>query len=158
MVVTGLIVGNDGRENAMSDTTRQHVDLFWELIDEILNAILFVLVGLRVVTIRFPVSNVMAVLAGVGAVAVTLLARWLTVGLPTIALGKRMRLPAGSAAILTWGGFAGGISIALALAVPPGRHQQTILALTYCVVAFSILVQGRSFGSLAKRWLGARAP
>ncbi|HEX7690458.1 MAG TPA: sodium:proton antiporter [Burkholderiaceae bacterium] len=153
MVVTGLIVGNDGRAQAMSDVTRHHVDLFWELLDEMLNALLFVLVGLEVVAIRFPVEGLRAAGVGAVAIAVSLLARWLTVGLPTLALGRRMRLPRGSAAILTWGGLRGGISIALALAIPASHHPQTLVALTYCVVAFSVLVQGLSFGRLAKRWL-----
>jgi len=87
------------------------------------------------------------------AIVVTLFARWLTVGVPTIAFHKVMRLPRGSATILTWGGLRGWISIALALAVPAGHQQQTLVALTYCVVAFSILVQGLTFGRLVKRWI-----
>ena len=153
MVVTGLVIGNNGRAEAMSDVTRHHIDLFWELLDEILNAVLFVLVGLQVITLHFPVSGFYAIAAGAMAIVVTLFARWLTVGVPTIAFHKVMRLPRGSATILTWGGLRGGISIALALAVPAGHQQQTLVALTYCVVAFSILVQGLTFGRLVKRWI-----
>lgn len=153
MVVTGLIIGNNGRAEAMSDATRHHVDLFWELLDEILNAVLFVLVGLQVITIHFPIGGIYALAAGAAAIVVTLLARWLTVGLPFLVFGRAMRLPDGSAGILTWGGLRGGISIALALAIPPGHQPQTLLALTYCVVAFSILVQGLTFGKVVTRWL-----
>jgi CPA1 family monovalent cation:H+ antiporter len=153
MVVTGLIIGNNGRAEAMSDATRHHVDLFWELLDEILNAVLFVLVGLQVITIHFPLTGIHAFAAGLAAIGVTLVARWLTVGLPFIAFGRAMRLPKGSAGVLTWGGLRGGISIALALAIPPGHQPETLLALTYCVVAFSILVQGLTFGRVVKRWL-----
>jgi CPA1 family monovalent cation:H+ antiporter len=153
MVVTGLVIGNDGRTEALSDVTRHHVDLFWELLDEILNAVLFVLVGLEVITIHFPVSAGYACAAGAAVIVATLFARWLTVGVPFLVFGKAMRLPNGSAGILTWGGLRGGISIALALAIPPGHNSQTLVALTYCVVAFSILVQGLTFGRLVKRWL-----
>jgi CPA1 family monovalent cation:H+ antiporter len=154
MVVTGLVIGNNGRAEAMSDVTRHHIDLFWELLDEILNAVLFVLVGLQVITLHFPVSGLYALAAGAMTIIVTLFARWVTVGVPTIAFHKAMRLPRGSAGVLTWGGLRGGISIALALAVPTGHQQQTLVALTYCVVAFSILVQGLTFGRLVKRWIG----
>jgi CPA1 family monovalent cation:H+ antiporter len=157
MVVTGLIVGNNGRAEAMSDTTRHHMGLFWELLDDILNAVLFVLLGMEVVTVSFPIDAWRATGAAAGVIAVTLAARWLTVGLPAIALGRRMALPRGSAAILTWGGLRGGISIALALAIPQRHDGQVILALTYCVVAFSILVQGLSLGRLARRWLANTA-
>jgi CPA1 family monovalent cation:H+ antiporter len=153
MVVTGLIIGNNGRAEAMSDATRHHVDLFWELLDEILNAVLFVLVGLQVITIHFPIGGLYALVAGATAIVITLFARWLTVGLPFVFFGRAMRLPEGSAGILTWGGLRGGISIALALAIPNGHQPQTLLALTYCVVAFSILVQGLTFGKVVKRWL-----
>ena len=153
MVMTGLIIGNNGRAEAMSDVTRRHVDLFWELLDEILNAVLFVLVGLQVITIHFPVHGWQAAAAGAAAIVVTLFARWLTVGMPSTLARERMRLPKGAGAVLTWGGLRGGISIALALAVPSGHQAQTMVALTYCVVAFSILVQGLTFGTLAKRWI-----
>jgi CPA1 family monovalent cation:H+ antiporter len=153
MVVTGLIIGNNGRAEAMSDATRRHVDLFWELLDEILNAVLFVLVGLQVITIHFPIGGIYAFVAGAAAIVVTLFARWLTVGLPFVVFRRAMRLPRGSAGILTWGGLRGGISIALALAIPRGHQPEALLALTYCVVAFSILVQGLTFGKVVKRWL-----
>ena len=139
MVVAGLIIGNHGRAHAMSDTTRHHVDLFWELLDEILNAILFVLLGMEAIVIRFADSMMPAMLL---AVLATLLARWLSVGLPVVVWRTRFRLPDGAARVLTWGGLRGGISVALALSLPAGPERDILLAMTYCVVVFSILGQG----------------
>jgi CPA1 family monovalent cation:H+ antiporter len=149
MVVAGLIVGSKAHESA-SDVTRHHVSLFWELLDDVLNAVLFVLVGMEVITIHFPLAAGGAFLAGAAAVAITLAARWLTVGLPVALARRAFRLPAGAAGVLTWGGLRGGISIALALSIPPGQWRETLIALTYCVVAFSILVQGLTFGRLVR--------
>ncbi len=147
MVVTGLIIGNQGRALAMSDTTRQYLDMFWELIDEILNAVLFVLIGMEVLLINFSVP---VLVAGAVAIVVTLLSRSLSVGLPVAALGSHFGLPNGSWRVLTWGGLRGGISVALALSLPLGPHRDTVLALTYCVVVFSILVQGLSIGRVVR--------
>ncbi len=147
MVVTGLIVGNFGRADAMSDVTRRYVDMFWELIDEILNAVLFVLIGMEVLLVSIS-SSLLA--AGGVAIVVTLAARWLSVGLPMSALGARLGLPAGSWRVLTWGGLRGGISVALALSLPAGPERDTILTLTYCVVVSSILVQGLTIGRVVR--------
>ncbi|QGW82593.1 cation:proton antiporter [Variovorax paradoxus] len=148
MVVTGVMIGNRGRAHAMSDTTRRYIDMFWELLDEILNAVLFVLIGMEVLLIAFSAP---VLFGGATAIAVTLAARWLTVGVPVGALRGFFRLPAGSAQVLTWGGLRGGISVALALSLPAGEERDTILALTYCVVVFSILVQGLSIGKVIRR-------
>lgn len=148
MVVAGLIVGNQGRALAMSDTTRRYLDMFWELIDEILNATLFVLIGMEVLLVAFP-SHVFA--AAAVAISVTLLARLLTVGLPMRLACGAFNLPSGSWKVLTWGGLRGGISVALALSLPAGAERDTVVALTYCVVAFSILVQGLTIGKLVRR-------
>ncbi|MEO5882310.1 MAG: sodium:proton antiporter [Caldimonas sp.] len=148
MVVTGLMIGNRGRSFAMSDTTRRYIDMFWELLDEILNAVLFVLIGMEVLLITFSLHLLMA---GAAAIVVTLLARWLTVGVPVSAANRLFRLPAGSSRVLTWGGLRGGISVALALSLPTGPARDTVLALTYCVVAFSILVQGLTIGGIVRR-------
>jgi CPA1 family monovalent cation:H+ antiporter len=150
MVVAGLIVGKEARAGALSEATRHHVDLFWELLDEILNAVLFVLVGMEVITIRFPLGPMGAIAAAVAAIAITLAARWLTVGLPVALARRAFRLPSGAAGVLTWGGLRGGISIALALSIPAGPWRETLIALTYWVVAFSILVQGLTFGRLVR--------
>jgi CPA1 family monovalent cation:H+ antiporter len=139
MVVAGLIIGNQGRALAMSDSTRHHLDLFWELLDAMLNAVLFVLIGMQVVVIHFRPGITGAAIV---AVVVTLLARWLTVGLPVSLWRNAFRLSAGAGHILTWGGLRGGISVALALSLPSGAERETLLTLTYCVVVFSILVQG----------------
>jgi CPA1 family monovalent cation:H+ antiporter len=147
MVVTGLIIGNQGRALAMSNTTRRYLDMFWELIDEILNAVLFVLIGMEVLLINFSVP---VLVAGAVAIVVTLLSRSLSVGLPVAALGGHFGLPSGSWRVLTWGGLRGGISVALALSLPLGPHRDTVLALTYCVVVFSILVQGLSIGHVVR--------
>ena len=156
MVVAGLIVGGRGRRAAPSATGHQ-LDLFWELLDDILNAVLFVLVGMEVITIHFPLRAGPALAAGVATIAITLAARWLTVGLPVALARRAFRLPAGAAGVLTWGGLRGGISIALALSVPAGPWRETLIALTYCVVAFSILVQGLTFGRLVRATVRADA-
>jgi CPA1 family monovalent cation:H+ antiporter len=151
MVVAGLMIGNHGRALAMSDTTRRYVDMFWELLDEILNAVLFVLIGMEVLLVMFSVRELAAAAV---AVAVTLLARLLTVGLPVTALRAAVNLPRGSWMVLTWGGLRGGISVALALSLPAGPARDTVVALTYGVVVFSILVQGLSIGSVTRRAMG----
>ena len=133
---------------AMSDTTRRYLDMFWELIDEILNAILFVLIGMEVLLIAFSLGELAA--AGV-AVLVTLAARALSVGLPVRLLRGAFNLPHGSWKVLTWGGLRGGISVALALSLPPGPERGTVVALTYGVVVFSILAQGLSIGHVTRK-------
>ncbi len=148
MVVAGLIVGNHGRASAMSETTERHVDMFWELLDSILNTVLFVLVGLEVVLVSFSGSLAVAALI---AVLVTLGARFVSVGLPVMLRQQAFSLPAGAWRVLTWGGLRGGISVALVLSLPASAERETILALTYCVVVFSVLVQGLSVGGVARR-------
>jgi len=148
MVVVGLMIGNQGRALAMSDTTRRYLDMFWELIDQILNAVLFVLMGMEVLLVTFTISGLVA--TGV-AVAVTLLIRALIVGLPVAVLPRAFNLPDGSWKVLTWGGLRGGISVALALSLPAGSERDTVAALTYGVVAFSILVQGLSIGYVTRK-------
>ena len=147
MVVAGLMTGNGGRALAMSDSTRHHVDMFWELIDEMLNAVLFVLIGMEVLLISFSGP---LLLGGAVAIGMTLLARSLTVGLPVAWLPTLFKLPAGSARVLVWGGLRGGISVALALSLPAGPERNTVLALTYAVVVFSILAQGLSIGHVIR--------
>ena len=150
MVVAGLIIGNHGRAYAMSDTTRHHVDMFWELLDEILNAVLFVLLGLEIVLIAFTGQTLLAALV---AIVVALLARLLAVGVPVAAFRGVFRLPAGAWKVLTWGGLRGGISVALALSLPAGPQRELLLSLTYAVVVFSILVQGLTIKGMIVRSL-----
>lgn len=148
MVVVGLIIGNHGRALAMSSSTRAYVDMFWELLDAILNSALFVLIGLEVIVIPFSPTLAMA---GTGTILLTLAARAVMVGLPVGVLHRVFQLPVGAWQILTWGGLRGGISVALALSLPNGAERNTIVALTYIVVVFSIFVQGLSIGRLAKK-------
>lgn len=152
MVVCGLMIGNGGRALAMSNHTRRYIDMFWELLDEILNAVLFVLIGLEVLLISFTAQ---VLVAGAIAIVVTLASRWLTVGLPVGVASSLFKLPQGSSRVLAWGGLRGGISVALALSLPLGAEREIILALTYCVVVFSILVQGLTIGRVVRAAIGS---
>ena len=149
MVVAGLMIGNHGRSLAMSDTTREHLDTFWELIDEILNAMLFVLIGLEMIILTFERDHLLASLL---VIPIVLLARLACVGVPVHVMRRRFGFVFSPHAIkiMTWGGLRGGISVALALSLPLGPERQIVLALTYIVVLFSILVQGLTVGRLIK--------
>lgn len=151
MVIAGLLIGNHGRAKAMSETTREHLDTFWELIDEILNAVLFLLIGLEVMLVQFS-STILA--AGVAMAALTLASRYVSVWLATTALGVRTSIHPRLTTLLTWGGLRGGISVALALGLPQGPMRETVLALTYVVVVLSILLQGLSIGRLIETIFG----
>ena len=148
IVVAGLMIGNQGRRLAMSDTTREHLDMFWELIDEILNAILFVLIGLEVLILTFTGRYL---LAGMMLIPLVLLARFISVAAPVTLLGLFREFTPGTVRILTWGGLRGGISVALALSLPVGPQRDIILAVTYAIVIFSIVVQGLTVGPLVNR-------
>lgn len=148
MVVAGLLIGNQGRNFAMSEKTREHLDTFWELIDEILNAVLFVLIGLELLILSFEQSYILAALLLIPSV---LLARWLCVGIPISILRLKREFSPHVVKILTWGGLRGGISVALALSIPTGPERDLILTVTYLVVIFSISVQGLTIGKLVKK-------
>lgn len=156
MVIAGLLIGNVGRAYAMSDTTVQHLDTFWELVDEMLNAMLFVLIGLEVLALAFTGK---LLLLGVVAVPLVLFARFASVGPLISLLRKKGRFARYTVRVLTWGGLRGGISVALALAIPlavkgaPVVGRDALIAMTYVVVVFSILVQGLTLGPLVTRWL-----
>ena len=148
-VIAGLVIGNQGRSEGMSDVTRDHLDKFWALVDEILNAVLFVLVGFEVIRLTLTQQTV---LAGIVAIPVVLLARWLSVALPISAMARHGTFPPGTIRVLTWGGLRGGISVALALSLPAASAKGLIVTMTYLVVAFSILVQGLTLGRVARRF------
>lgn len=145
VVVAGLMIGNQGRLLAMSDITREHLDTFWELVDEILNAILFVLIGLEVLIIHFDLNTS---IAGFIAIFIVLLGRFASVGLPITFMRKYKEFSPHVVKILTWGGLRGGISVALALSLPASAEREVILTITYFVVIFSILVQGLTISKL----------
>ncbi|MGI9406769.1 MAG: cation:proton antiporter [Hyphomicrobiaceae bacterium] len=155
VVVAGLLIGNQGARLAMSDRTREHVFNFWELTDEILNSVLFLLIGLEVLVIGVTTqSAVLAVLA----IPLTLLARLIAVSLPIKLLSFRETFTEGAIQMLTWGGLRGGISVALALSLPNNEYKGPILAATYAVVVFSIIVQGLTMERLARRVVGDYEP
>lgn len=147
IVVAGLLIGNHGRHFAMSEKTRENLDTFWELMDVILNAVLFVLIGLEVLVLTF---NREYLTAGLLAIPIVLLARWISVSLPVLAMNRFRSFSPKVILILTWAGIRGGISVAMALALPPGPHRGALLAVTYSVVVFSIVAQGLTVGRLVR--------
>ena len=148
IVVAGLLIGNHGRSFAMSATTREHLDTFWELVDEILNAVLFVLIGLEVMVLG---SSGLELVAGLLAIPIVLLARLVSVAIPISILRFFRTFSPHVVKILTWGGLRGGISVALALSLPAGQERQIILTVTYMVVVFSIIVQGLTIGRMVQK-------
>jgi CPA1 family monovalent cation:H+ antiporter len=154
VVTAGLLIGNRGRMLAMSEKTRKNLDTFWELADEILNAVLFVLIGLEILLVAFTWRYAAASGA---AVAVVLAVRWVGVSAPVAFLTNFRTFDPGAIRILSWAGLRGGISFALALSLPPGPHREPVIAITYAVVVFSILVQGLTVGKLARKASGNRA-
>ena len=147
VVVAGLLIGNQGRHLAMSDTTREYLDTFWELIDELLNAILFVLIGLEVLVLSFKDEYLVA---GLLVIPLVLFARFVSVSLPVQLFRLFEDLTNRATLILTWGGLRGGISVAMALSLPASPYRDAIVTMTYIVVVFSILVQGLTIEGLIR--------
>ena len=147
VVVAGLLIGNHGRMLAMSVTTRPHLATFWELVDEMLNAVLFVLIGLEVMVLSFSKAYFVA---GVLLIPIVLFSRFISVGIPVTMLRLFRTFSPHVVKILTWGGLRGGISVALALSLPAGTERDAILFMTYSIVVFSIVIQGLTIGKLVK--------
>ena len=151
MVVAGLFVGNDTvRGTSMSQQTELYVDKFWELVDILLNGILFVLIGFEMLLIDFSPSYLTA---GLAAIVIVISSRFVSLLLPVRFFAKRLDFVPHTTTIMTWGGLRGGISIALALAMP-GENKELFLTVTYAVVVFSIIVQGLTVGPLARKLIG----
>jgi len=147
IVVAGLLIGNHGRLFAMSDETRLQLDTFWELVDGVLNAVLFVLIGLEILILTFTKQYLLLSLL---IIPFVLIARFISIGIPLTLLRSFRTFSPGAVRILTWGGLRGGISVALALSIPPAPEKPLILIFTYTVVLFSILVQGSTIEKLVK--------
>jgi len=147
-VVAGLFIGDVGMKYGMSQQTRDYLDAFWKLIDEILNAVLFLMIGIEVLALAFTLETFQA---GLYAIAFSLLARLTAVLVPVLVLRPFRTFSRGVVPIMTWGGLKGGISVALALSLPESPEKPLILTATYLVVLFSIIVQGLTVAPLARR-------
>lgn len=150
MVAAGIVIGNYGKRMAMSATTKDYLNKFWELIDDILNAILFLFIGFALLLI----PNILdyAPLGAIG-ILIVLFSRFLSIWLPTMVIPFKEKFSPGTIKILVWGGLRGGVSIALALSIDEGPYKPLLLSITYFVVIFSIIVQGMTIGKLARRVL-----
>jgi CPA1 family monovalent cation:H+ antiporter len=148
MVIAGVITGNKSKKLGMSKLTAEYVEKFWELIDEILNAILFVLMGLQLLLIDFDLT---VLLIAFISIFVCLFSRYVSVWIPSLLIRYKERISQKTLVILTWGGLRGGISIALALSILPEYNRELVVTVTYVVVCFTILVQGLTIGKLAKK-------
>lgn len=148
MVVAGLFIGNQGMKFAVSDNTKDYIQKFWSLLDEILNSVLFLLIGLEVLIIAQRADHVGVALL---IIPITIIARWFAVFVPIMILSRWRTFTKGAIPILTWGGLRGGIAVALALSLPVNEYKPTILTITYAVVLFSIIVQGLTIKPLVER-------
>ncbi len=148
VVAAGVLIGNQGLRYAMSETTRQHMVAFWNLIDEILNALLFLLIGLEVVAVSTATGHILMALA---AIPLVLMARLVSISVPSMIVAPWRGFDTRAAAVLTWGGLRGGISVALALSLPDSEERTLLLTATYAVVIVSIIVQGLTVRRLVER-------
>jgi len=148
MVVAGLITGNHGKTLGMSDVTADYIDKFWEVIDEILNATLFVLIGLELILIEISTTTIVL---GAIAIGVGLIVRYITLYIPSLLIRFKEKIGPKTLLLLTWGGLRGGISVALALSLTTELNKELFVTITYFVVCFSIIVQGLTVGKLAKK-------
>ena len=147
IIMAGIILGTKGRGAGMSDETRDYLGKFWDLIDEIFNAVLFLLIGLQMLVIHVTTNTLMV---GGLMIIVVLVARWLSVAFPVLLLKFWIKFEKNAVLILTWGGLRGGISVALALSLPAAMHRDEFVFITYIIVVFSIIIQGLTIGKVAK--------
>jgi CPA1 family monovalent cation:H+ antiporter len=150
VAVAGILVGNQGMRLAMSERTREHLKAFWSMIDDTLNALLFLLIGLEIAAVELDGRNLAAMAI---MIPVTLLVRWFSVAASSLPLNLRVPQRFGSLLVLTWGGLRGGLSVAMALALPASEWKSSILTIAYGIVVFSIVVQGLTLERLARRSL-----
>ncbi len=148
MVVAGVITGNFSKEHGMSLQTEEYIDKFWELLDEILNAILFVLIGLELLVVE---ANQTIIYAALILIFISVGARYVSIYIPALAIAFKEKITQKTILILTWGGLRGGISIALALSIRPEYNRDIWVTITYVIVCFSILVQGLTIGKFARK-------
>jgi CPA1 family monovalent cation:H+ antiporter len=153
VVVAGILIGNHGMAGAMTETTRQHLMTFWRLIEEILNALLFLAIGLEIAAIDLDRRSIIAMAA---MIPIVLVIRWLSVAASALPLNLRLPRRYGSLLILTWGGLRGGLSVAMALSLPDGPNKASILTITYGIVVFSIVAQGLTLERVARWALAGR--
>lgn len=156
VVVAGLLIGHSGVRYGMSETTRDHVDAFWRMIDEILNAVLFLIIGLEVLAVAFHTDDV---LLGLACIPLVIAARFVAVSMPVTLLRLRRSFTTGAVPILTWGGLRGGISVALVLSLPSeSEHKPLLLTVTYVIVIFSIVAQGLTMERVTRYFLAGKDP
>jgi monovalent cation:H+ antiporter, CPA1 family len=153
VVVAGILIGNHGMNHAMSETTRQHLMTFWRFVEEILNAMLFLMIGLEIAAVDLDRRSIIAMVA---MIPMALIVRWLSVAASALPLNLHLPGRSGSLLILTWGGLRGGLSVAMALSLPDSPSKNSILTITYGVVVFSIVVQGLTLETIARRALTGR--
>lgn len=150
MVIAGLIIGNYGKKFAMSKTTQDYLNKFWELIDEVMNAILFLFIGFELLLIEDLMDQI---LLGIATIFIVLLSRTLSIVIPARTILRKNTFSKGSLIVLVWGGIRGGVSIALVLSMPNSEWKDLLLEITYIVVLFSIVIQGLTVGKVAHRVL-----
>jgi CPA1 family monovalent cation:H+ antiporter len=148
IIIAGIIMGTKGKKEGLSEISRDYLGKFWDLTDEIFNAILFLLIGLEMLVIK--VNPTIMIIGGI-MILVVLLARLLCVALPVMFLKIWMKFEHNAILMLTWGGLRGGLSVAMALSIPEAMHRDEFVLITYIIVVFSIIVQGLTIGPLAKK-------
>jgi len=148
IIVTGIIIGSKVRGIALSQTSWDYLGKFWDLIDEIFNAILFLLIGMQILQVKI-YSTI--VLIGLAMILVVLLARWVSVYFPVVLMRFKIKFEKNAVAILVWGGLRGGLSVAMALSLPQSMHRDELVLITYIIVIFSIIVQGLTIGKVAAK-------